>query len=830
MADGETVTNGDNDPSAPPAEDGKSASGRKTREEIENQFRDNPLFATLFDKTPSKKKFGSSVLITVGGLRLTAKRILILCGFFLVVLFCLGVCLYYAFADLGKVRDYSRAVTLLENGDYEEAKKMFIKVLSADPNKEDALVALADIYNRFGDWDNEAFFRRRLMRVNPLKTEYFRDFTESAFRARNFSVIYFHLQLKDAKDLTPDEGALFLISALCSGHVPDGRTFYAEQVKRKPDYFSATERGRFAELLLNTDDMNSDRVRDYAAFLDGAKDPQIRFETIYAMLGWYTRRNDAESDAETEKLLLEAAELNNFVGAPLLANYYFSRLRFDDTIAVCKDFLKTKMNASIPILLGESYVLGGHPDQIPPLADKVRTMSIGRQSNMIASYLDALYAFCKGDSEQVWRCMQAAGGSIETPLSAIMKLQVALYNDSRREIVKALDTIMNDRSFVDFRQRARSAALEYLMSVPDADILSDPALLSDCAEIASLIQTRDDDVSYLRRIIVLDRFNRNLLQDGELQNALRTFPNDIVFLRIAAEYYLNNGQPDRAEEYISEYNSLPIPNKPSIAVLHISALIRLGRSVEAEEGFRALLEEGGDDSLLYPCYELCVENDFVDSLKSMEKWLESLPRKSSKRSALPFVRAEILLAEGKKDQALDLFAKSTADDPRFVFHAASRLVGNGRTDAAISRCLSIRDTFPDKVRLNVKLSELYTSKGDAKSALDCARTAWQLDPKDLQARKVYAGFLVKAGQYADAVKVLDFPQRRMVFPNDMCAIWREAMLKMLKADFDAASYIPALEKAKRIQSYFPDDVDVQEYIRKIDELRRQERQDRRDGK
>ena len=827
VAEGEDKTNGD-DGSPARAEDGKPANGRKTREEIESLYRDNPVFATVFDKTPKKKKIGSSVLITVGGVRLTAKRLLILFGFFLVVLACLAACLVYAFADLGKIRDYSRAVALLEDGDYEGARTMFIRVLSADPNKEDALVALADIYNRFGDWNNETFFRRRLMRVNPLKTEYFHDFMESAFRARNFSVIYSHLQLKDAKDLTPDEGALYLIAALCSGHVPEGKSFYAEQVKQKPDYFSASERGRFAELLLNTTEMDGTRVGDYAAFLKDAKDPQIRFETICAMLGYYTRQNDAESEAETEKLLREAAELNNFAGVPLLANFYFSRFRFDDAIAVCEDFLKTKMNASIPILLGESYVLGNYSDRIPPLADKVRAMG-GRQSNMLASYLDALYAFSKGDSEHVWSNMQAAGGSIETPLSALMKLQVALYTGSRKEIIKALNTIMNDRSFLDFRQRARTAALEYLMSVPDADILSDAALLNDCAEIASLIQTRGDDVSFLRRIIVLNRFNRNLLQDDELQDALRTFPNDIVFLRIASEYYLNNGQPERAAEYIAEYNSLPIPNKPSVAVLHIRALTRLGRNDEAEKEFRTLLENGGEDSLLYPYYELCVENDFLDALKSLANRLESLPQKSSKRSALPFVRAEILLAEGKKDQALDLFAKSAANDPRFVFHAASRLAEHGRTDAAISRYLAIRDASPDKVRLNVSLSELYSAKGDAKSALECVKTAWQLNPGDLQARKIYAGFLVKAGQYAEAVKVLDFPQRRMDFPEDMLSIWREAMLKTLKSDFDAARYIPALEKAKQLQVYFPDDRDAQEYIRKIDEARRQERQDRREG-
>lgn len=805
--------------------DASRGDGRKTREEIESQYRDNPLFASLFDKSPQSEKKEEVWHITVGGLRLTSKRLLILCGFFAVVLLCLGACLYYAFADLGKIRDYSKATSLLESGDYEAAKKMFIRVLSVDPNKEDAVAALADIYNRFGDWNNEAFFRQRLMRLNPLNEEYFRAFMESAFRARNFDVIYSHLRLKvmEGETLPPEDGALYLIAALRSGHVQDGKNFYTETKRGERKYFEGSERGRLAALLAETEEMNSDKAREYHTFLENARDPQVRFETIIALLNYLSRQPGEESVAKTESLLREATELNNFAGAPLLADFYFSHYRFDDAAAVCEEYLKTKMNAFIPILYAESCALGGHPERIPALSEKVRRTG-GRQSNMIAAHLDAVSAFCANDYARLKPLLRESGATIDTPLSSLMRLQDALISDSRKEIIRTLGAIMKNRPFMDFRQRARTAALDYLLEKTGGDILSDPELLTHCAEIAQLIQTPDDDVSFLRRIVVLDRFKRNLLQEEDLQDALRTFPGDIVFLRIGAEYYLTFGQPGRAMECITEYNALPIKDKPSIAVLHVKALNQLNLKNEAEKEFRALLMDSGDDSLLFPYYEFCVRNGFPDSLRTLAEWLETMPQNSAKRSALPFVRAEILLAGGSAAQALDLFRKSPADDPRFIFHAASRLAENGRVDDALARYLSIKDICPDKVLLNINLSELYAGKGDTASSFGCARAAWQLDRSHLRARYVYGKRLFDAGQYAEAVEALDFPQYRMAFPEDMLTLWHDAILKQIKSDFNAARYIPALENVKHLLVYFPEDRDAQEYLRKIDDARRQEKQ------
>jgi predicted Zn-dependent protease len=798
--------------------------GDKTREEIERQFRNNPRYAMLFDHSEEEKKV-PQWSITVGGLRLTSKRILILAGFFLVILLCLGGSVYYAFKDYGKYKRYMAASALLEAGDYDAAKKLFAKVLQEDPNKEPAIEAMAQIYHHYGDWNNEAFFRQRIMRLNLLDKDAFHAFLESAFRARNFGSIYSLLNLKvlDNPELPPDEGALYLIASLNSGHTSNGRVFYETRKKSDPDYFLSTERGRLAEFQLTSGTLSRDQARQEISTLDQIQDPQTRFEKIILLVRILSKETDPQSDEDVESLLLQATEINSFAGAPILAKYYFSHYRFDDTIRICDDYLKTRINAILPILYGESCVLSGQPEKLQQVADLIRPLR-GRQAKIITAYLDALKAFSEGDDARLPLLLQVAGSTIETPLSSLMRFHIALKQDSSKEILHRLFRIMREQPFMDFPQRIRTAALQYLLEKTKNDLESTPELLTVCAEIASLIQTPDDDVSFLQRIILTDHFKRDVLTEEELQSALNAFPGDPVLLMIASKFYLSNGKPSRAMDYITEYKNLnDIPEKNRSAdILHMLTLDQLNRKDEAEKEFRTLVENDDNEDLLCLYFEFCIENGFAESLKSLAAWLEALPANSPRRSALPFVRAEILLAEGKNEEALSIFEKSTSDDPRFIFHAASRLSEAKRNDIAFARYLSIKDTYPDKALVYLNLSELSSDKGDMKNALDYARAAWQEDPNTMLVRYLYAKRLYEAGQYAESVSVLKFPQYKAFFPEEMLDLWSKAIRAQIKNDFAAERYTPAMEGTKFLLIYFPEDKFGLDYLNRLDRIRRHE--------
>ena len=72
---------------------------------------------------------------------------------------------------------------------------------------------------------------------------------------------------------------------------------------------------------MDTKEIDYPKAREFHAFLNDAQDPMVRFEMIDSLLYFYAMQNDLESEEKMEELLREATELNDFAGAPLLANY-----------------------------------------------------------------------------------------------------------------------------------------------------------------------------------------------------------------------------------------------------------------------------------------------------------------------------------------------------------------------------------------------------------------------------------------------------------------------------------------------------------------------------
>ena len=805
---------------------------RPTREELERKYRQDPRFNMLFDHGRSSEKdpeHPKRRYVRVGGIRLTPKRIVILSGFLLIMLGCLGACFILLVKDIDRSIECARAISLYEAGDYEVAKEKLINVLNRDPHKEAAMAAVADIYHKFGDWGNETFFRQRLVRLNPLNEQYYKDYIDCAMRARNYNVIYSLLSLKvqDADAVDPETATLYLISALHSGHVSNGKSFFRAKTLSDPGFFSRTEMGRLGEVTLKAELLTPKEAEKLFATLADAKDPIVRFEVLNMRAYLLSMFEDEGNEAKIEAMLVEAAGLNNFAGAPILANYYFSRYRFADAIRVCEEFLKNKLNTLMPILYGESCLLSGKPEKIGPLADRIRKLE-GRQSRIITSYLDALKAFSEGDLAETKACLQAAGNSIETPLSSLMALVAAVNSHSSSEVRLTLNRLMLRPPFLDIQERARSAALSFLLSEVDSlKGVPDPDRIAEYAAIAELIQTTGDDSSFLRRIILLDKSNRNGLNEDELQATLATFPDDPILLQIAAEYYLFRDNTKRAMEYIEQYRKGAEESAPdTMSVLHMLVLDRLGRQEEAEKEFRGIVESDPDNGdLLYYYYTYCTRHGFMDALRELEKRVAALPANSTLREFLPFIHAELQFADGDRKAALDAFESAKTARPDLIGHAGDFLAAGGRPDAAIKRYLSILDEdAPDKVQLNLKLARLYREKNDLATARKHAYAAWSQDREDLDARFAYAQFLVDEKAYEDAINVLKFPQYKATFPENVIELWSTAMREQIKLDFGNGRYTPAYEDAKQLLVYFPYDDEAQDYVRRIEQIRQEERE------
>jgi tetratricopeptide (TPR) repeat protein len=279
-------------------------------------------------------------------------------------------------------------------------------------------------------------------------------------------------------------------------------------------------------------------------------------------------------------------------------------------------------------------------------------------------------------------------------------------------------------------------------------------------------------------------------------------------------------------DYIEQYRKDTEGTGPDeMTVLYMLVLDQLGRHEEAEEEFRGIMERDPDNGdLLFYYYTYCARHGFLDPLRELEKRVAALPQDSSLREFLPFIQAEIRFADGDRKAALDVFESAKTERPDLIDYAGDFLAAGDRTDAAIGRYLSIQENAPDKAQLHLKLSRLYRKKNDLPSARKHAYAAWAQDREDLDARFAYAQFLVEEKQYADAIEVLKFPQYKAVFPENVLDLWSVAMREQMRFDFQNARYTPAFEAAKHLLIYFPYDEEAQDYIRRVEQIRQEEKE------
>src|SRR5690606_29914782 len=129
-------------------------------------------------------------------------------------------------------------------------------------------------------------------------------------------------------------------------------------------------------------------------------------------------------------------------------------------------------------------------------------------------------------------------GRLRTPMVMLMRMQAAVHAQATGEVEKIARAFFRmDRPFLDFEERVRMLAFDYLRSSAERD---DHAAV---AAMADLLRTPQDTDPWLTQIVIQDRMNRRTLTGSEVEAAVRQFPEDPLLLQAAAEYYLHNRQP-----------------------------------------------------------------------------------------------------------------------------------------------------------------------------------------------------------------------------------------------------------------------------------------------
>lgn len=744
-----------------------------------------------------------------------------------IVLFgCLLACGYFGVKTVRRTRLRRAAMEAYDKKEYRLAENLLLQYVSKDPNAETEFVALANIYHEFGNAGLETQMWQTASSLNPLKREYYENMLISAVRSASYPLLHSILgrKEKEGTTLTNQELYLYVISSYRTGYRKDGDDAYKKAVEIDPETFHKNELGQVAEFMVNYSKLSEEEREDFLNKTIRSEDPMVRFEALYIAIRRAAQRNEDGAEADYEELLKQIVEVNYYAGTPLLADYLFSKFRFNDAIAIAEPYLKKIDDVDLYLICAESYVFEEKLDELKALEKKLRRKS--GYMPFLAEYCEILIACMEDDDEKLATLVRKSGKVVNTPLSRFIRLRVAITNGAFDEIRDIAQEIFSTASFHDLHNRAILICLNYI-----SEEMKKPKNQKDISQIASLATIMSGYLhgnQILTEIILMDQYKRGLAKEADLMAAVEQFPDDGLLQRVAAEYLVLNGKAEQALsliESILEVSESQGFEPDDIQFRRMLALDQLGRRDEAAELFRELLDQSNFDlELLADYFQYCVKSKHTDDLMSMADKLDSAKDGKLEHYG-KFFRAAALLTtedETKEKDALDLLASTPTGDPEFTLYAANRLCENNRLDEAEKKYKAILKTFHTPQLIHINLSELYHEKGDGQKALEAAKEAFELDKKNILPAFIYAKRLSETGQYEEAVNILNFPHRTVNYREDVIELWVDCMHHVIENSIAGERYLQAEDQCKHLLTISPDDEFGKENLEKVQKLIRQQ--------
>ena len=731
-----------------------------------------------------------------------------------VLLACLGFLGYFGVKSMRRSRLRMAAREAFAAEDWKKAETLLKEYVQKDPNSEEDYVRLAQVYKHFCNTEKELHCWYKASTLNPLKPEYWDNYTSCALNARNFGHLYSTLNRKLVLggELAPKDRICYLICAVMTRRNKEAEKFYGETIKADPEAFRKDELGRFAEFLVTSNRQTPVERTNFINDSMKSDNPFVRTESILRHLLdlEYSEEEMASIREKEEKLLKQAVELNRFVAIPFLANVYFSQMKFDSVIEIAEPYLADIDSIPLSVIYAESCLLGARPEKLKPLAGRFR--SLGGEYRFLASYFDALYDFSQGveKNDDLVRHMHEVNGVVQTNLVKLIELQIALNSDTMDKICNTLETLMMSPPFYDLQERACSAVRHYL----GTKIEENPKLVEDprMIKLALILSSIDKTDPLLMRITIADMRKRNVLTSQILQDNLEVFPDNPYLLQVAAEYELFNGDLEKCLEYAERFYALE-NDKRSIVFdfLHMLALELSGKVDEATKEYTALVENNEmDRGILFRYFLFCIDHGRKDELTNMAARLDASDEPELKALA-PFFRVESLLLQEKTDDALSVLETAKTDHPDFALRAANLCSTYELVDQALSRYLALLGNHPDQLAIKANIAEVYLAKDMKTEALSYAKQAWEMDHDNRVGQFVYAKMLVANGLYQDADKTLKIPRRKIELPDEVRDLWTDIMLHCVREDLANGQFQRALDRSNHYLTLFPEDQTFQDF-------------------
>ncbi len=742
-------------------------------------------------------------------------KLKILVRVFLLLILLIGIGLFALFSIRGyrKVERFQKALAAYDAQDWPLAKKLLINAIVEDNNNETAITKLASIYQREGNWPAEAYCWERATSLNAFESSYPVNRLNAWMLAGDYARLYsdFSLKLKTQSTLTDDEQLVYILSTVRTNHQKEATEAWKKlteknaSVKEKPI-------GKLLDFMFTLPTLKSDEILPKLKQLSELEDKVVAYEAL-RMTAINLRLNKAKPK-QLEEVLKKAMEINRFLGEPAIADFYVLSYRFNDAIAIYEQYLKTFSNVPFSIALAELYFFTNQKEKLETLSKKFQ--SGGKNTLQVGYYMDAMLASMNNNMDAMVKAWDGTAGVFNSPLASLIALHANMQKNRVSEVEKLAIRFTGRVSFLDINDRANTMLLLYVQKL----ITTDKDFAS-AAKIAQIIYNPQKPDLLLTRILLRDKFTRNLLDDISLEAGLKTFPKDLFLLQLASEYYLSKEQPVVALKYTQRYQEAAGETVNSeIEFVRALAMIKTGKVNEGFNEFDKILKTLPDNTALLNFY-LSMCRDFKRK-GNLEEFHKNLAAKEEPkfREYLPFVEAEIKLLDGKTDEALDILSKVDATTNEQLMMRGAYLLGTyDRFEPALRYYNTILEKFNvDKAFILINMSEIYAATGDKAKALKAATDAWKLKPEDDNVKFCYASRLKDNNDLLLIIDVLKVPRYKADIPARVLDLWKPAMESAIKTYFDQKRYEQTLDYCRHLQIYDPDSPIAREYTLKINEL------------
>jgi tetratricopeptide (TPR) repeat protein len=179
-------------------------------------------------------------------------------------------------------------------------------------------------------------------------------------------------------------------------------------------------------------------------------------------------------------------------------------------------------------------------------------------------------------------------------------------------------------------------------------------------------------------------------------------------------------------------------------------------------------------------------------------------------------KAEVLAADGDREQALKVLEKEQLQPPELLKARAELLQTMDRTADAFELLFKVVENDPDDLEAHVILSRVYAEGGQADPALAELDDALSLAPGRADLLLDRARLLRSAERYVEALHTVEEVQPAPAGDHETLALRADLLARLGRRDEALSSYLEAFNQS----SEKGDASDVDEYVRELETLAR----------